>query len=218
MPKLNHRACVASASASISITASSPGWPAIPKSKTQIKEGKEKGSSTVPAVYDTNADIEEEYRLFLENVCVHKNEDFVVEYEGKVIRYGDQAVADGGGNREDPVNEKKKVMDVVGISLDNVYTKSVPEPNPLHSRASRRKVKEVVDLEMDEKNEAAPLLKGKGVEKVIEMEMEDERLVLALPKMGTTTSLTNTSDGHETEAHTTSNKDPHLPRVLVISA
>lgn len=39
---------------------------------------------------------------------------------------------------------------------------------------------------------------------VIGMEVEDEQLVLALPKPGTTTSLTNPSKHHETEPYTTS--------------
>ncbi|XP_015691379.1 uncharacterized protein LOC102711880 [Oryza brachyantha] len=78
-------------------------------------EDEEKGSSTVPAVYDINADIEEEYRLFLENARVYENEDFVVEYGGKVIRYGGEAVDDDGCT-EVPVKKEKKM--VVVISSD----------------------------------------------------------------------------------------------------
>ncbi|EAZ29926.1 hypothetical protein OsJ_13980 [Oryza sativa Japonica Group] len=185
MPKPNPR----TASSSAAAAASSPD--------TVRKEREE---NTVPAVYDASADIEDDYRLFLENLLVYENEDFVLEYEGKVVRYGgDEAVSAGGGSRgEDPVmekeKEKEKEVDVV--------------------------MKKVVDKEkMDEKNEAAaPLVKGKGVGKVIGMEVEDEQLVLALPKPGTTTSLTNPSKRHETEPHTTSNKDRHLSHVVVIGA
>uniref|UniRef100_J3LW21 Uncharacterized protein n=1 Tax=Oryza brachyantha TaxID=4533 RepID=J3LW21_ORYBR len=77
-------------------------------------EDEEKGSSTVPAMYDVNADIEEEYRLFLENARVYENEDFVVEYGGKVIRYGE--AVDDDGCTEVPVEKEKKM--VVVISSD----------------------------------------------------------------------------------------------------
>uniref|UniRef100_A0A0D3FSP2 Uncharacterized protein n=1 Tax=Oryza barthii TaxID=65489 RepID=A0A0D3FSP2_9ORYZ len=177
---------------------------------------KEREENTVPAVYDASADIEDDYRLFLENVRVYENEDFVLEYEGKVVRYGgDEAVSAGGGSRgEDPVmeeeKEKEKEVDVVVISSssDDESTKIVSEPNPLDRGVFQRKMKKVVDKEkMDEKNEAAaPLVKGKGVGKVIGMEVEDEQLVLALPKPGTTTSLTNPSKRHETEPYTTSRR------------
>uniref|UniRef100_A0A0E0DAV5 Uncharacterized protein n=1 Tax=Oryza meridionalis TaxID=40149 RepID=A0A0E0DAV5_9ORYZ len=195
MPKPNHRAASSAAAA-----ASSPAG------------RKEQEENTVPAVYDASADIEDDYRLFLENVRVYENEDFVLEYEGKVVRYGgDEAVSAGGGSRgEDPVMEKEKEekeKEVVVISSsDDESTKSVPESNPLDRGVFQRKMKKVVDQEkMDEKNEAAaPLVKGKGVGKVIGMEVEDEQLVLALPKPGTTTSLTNPSKRHETEPHTTS--------------
>uniref|UniRef100_A0A0E0P5H3 Uncharacterized protein n=1 Tax=Oryza rufipogon TaxID=4529 RepID=A0A0E0P5H3_ORYRU len=199
MPKPNPRAASSSAAAAVS----SPD-----------AGRKEREENTVPAVYDASADIEDDYRLFLENVRVYENEDFVLEYEGKVVRYGgDEAVSAGGGSRgEDPVmeeeKEKEKEVDVVVISSssDDESTKIVSEPNPLDRGVFQRKMKKVVDKEkMDEKNEAAaPLVKGKGVGKVIGMEVEDEQLVLALPKPGTTTSLTNPSKRHETEPYTTS--------------
>lgn len=93
----------------------------------------------MPAVYDASADIEDDYRLFLENLLVYENEDFVLEYEGKVVRYGgDEAVSAGGGSRgEDPVmekeKEKEKEVDVVVISSssDDESTKIISEPNPL---------------------------------------------------------------------------------------
>uniref|UniRef100_A0A0E0DAV4 Uncharacterized protein n=1 Tax=Oryza meridionalis TaxID=40149 RepID=A0A0E0DAV4_9ORYZ len=209
MPKPNHRAASSAAAA-----ASSPAG------------RKEQEENTVPAVYDASADIEDDYRLFLENVRVYENEDFVLEYEGKVVRYGgDEAVSAGGGSRgEDPVMEKEKEekeKEVVVISSsDDESTKSVPESNPLDRGVFQRKMKKVVDQEkMDEKNEAAaPLVKGKGVGKVIGMEVEDEQLVLALPKPGTTTSLTNPSKRHETEPHTTSGAaDPAMETDPVMS-
>uniref|UniRef100_A0A0E0I6X3 Uncharacterized protein n=1 Tax=Oryza nivara TaxID=4536 RepID=A0A0E0I6X3_ORYNI len=213
MPKPNPRAASSSSAAATS-------------SPDAVR--KEREENTVPAVYDASADIEDDYRLFLENVLVYENEDFVLEYEGKVVRYGgDEAVSAGGGSRgEDPVmekeKEKEKEVDVVVISSssDDESTKIVSEPNPLDRGVFQRKMKKVVDKEkMDEKNEAAaPLVKGKGVGKVIGMEVEDEQLVLALPKPGTTTSLTNPSKHHETEPYTTSNKDRHLSHVVVIGA
>lgn len=74
------------------------------KKKARVGDEEKKPSSMVPAVYDANADIEEEYRLFLENVRVYENDDFVVEYEGVVVRYGGEAVADhGAGTGAPPV-------------------------------------------------------------------------------------------------------------------
>ncbi|XP_052151836.1 uncharacterized protein LOC127770209 [Oryza glaberrima] len=163
MPKPNPRA--ASSSAAAAAAASSPD-----------AVRKEREENTVPTVYDASADIEDDYRLFLENVLVYENEDFVLEYEGKVVRYGgDEAISAGGGSRgEDPVmeeeKEKEKEVDVVVISSssDDESTKIVSEPNPLDRGVFQRKMKKVVDKEkMDEKNEAAaPLVKGKGVGKV----------------------------------------------------
>lgn len=133
MPKPNPRAASSSAAAATS-------------SPDAVR--KEREENTVPAVYDASADIEDDYRLFLENVLVYENEDFVLEYEGKVVRYGgDEAVSAGGGSRgEDPVmekeKEKEKEVDVVVISSssDDESTKIVSEPNPLDRGVFQRKV------------------------------------------------------------------------------
>ncbi|EEC68123.1 hypothetical protein OsI_36031 [Oryza sativa Indica Group] len=165
MPKPNHHASATSASAASSdpmdSTASYQGGLGH-KSKTKIKKGKEKGSSTVPAVYDVNADIEEEYRLFLENVRVHENEDFVLEYDGKVIRYGGEEMDDDDSCIEVLMKEKEEVLKALVISSDDESPTSLRRV--YENDSSRQKVEMVVDDQekMNEKNEVALRLKGKG--------------------------------------------------------
>ncbi|XP_066161681.1 uncharacterized protein [Oryza sativa Japonica Group] len=165
MPKPNHHASATSASTAsgnpMDSTVSYQGGLGH-KSKTKIKKGKEKGSSTVPAVYDVNADIEEEYRLFLENVRVHENEDFVLEYDGKVIRYGGEEMDDDDSCIEVSMKEKEEVLKALVISSDDESPTSLRRV--YENDSSRQKVEMVVDDQekMNEKNEVALRLKGKG--------------------------------------------------------
>uniref|UniRef100_A0A0E0F5J8 Uncharacterized protein n=1 Tax=Oryza meridionalis TaxID=40149 RepID=A0A0E0F5J8_9ORYZ len=165
MPKLNHHASATSSSAAsgdpMDSTASYQGGLGH-RSKTKIKKGKEKGSSTVPAVYDVNANIEEEYRLFLENVHVHENDDFVLEYDGKVIRYGGEEMDDDDSCIEVPMKEREEVLKALVISSDDESPMSLRRVYDCDS--SRQKVETVVDDQekMNEKNEVALRLKWKG--------------------------------------------------------
>uniref|UniRef100_A0A0D9W285 Uncharacterized protein n=1 Tax=Leersia perrieri TaxID=77586 RepID=A0A0D9W285_9ORYZ len=132
------------------------------------REDLEKGSRTVTVVYHVNTEIEDEYWLFLENVCVYENEDFLVEYEGKVIRYGGGEVVDDDGNLENPAKEEeeKKVV----VSLDEPSDDSMMsfmELDPLDNSTPRQKAQKVTEDKenMDEEDEHVVSIKGKGAYK-----------------------------------------------------
>uniref|UniRef100_A0A0D9W2R3 Uncharacterized protein n=1 Tax=Leersia perrieri TaxID=77586 RepID=A0A0D9W2R3_9ORYZ len=163
MPKQNHHA----ATAPSSIDSEKPnkkrrrarigarlrgGASASSRAGVGCKRWREDLDKGRPIGYDASAEIEDEYRLFLENMRVYRNGNFVVEYDGKVIRYGEGEVGADGGNREDPDES----------SDDSIM--SFLEPDPLDDTAPWRKTKKVTDImkEMDKENEAVVPIKGKG--------------------------------------------------------
>uniref|UniRef100_J3LW22 Uncharacterized protein n=1 Tax=Oryza brachyantha TaxID=4533 RepID=J3LW22_ORYBR len=172
-----------------------------------------------------SADIEAEYRLFLENVCIYDNEDFVVEDEGRVIRYGGEA-STGGSSRDPPAEAEKKKTISSDESSNEATIRTSPRCSNLHCGVLLQKAKRVhkekgmkikkndnivIPLKMEDGRIKAKREKKdkKGVEKnanIVDTKMEDGRIqgvekvqiMLALEKSRTGTNLTNPSDGHET--------------------
>uniref|UniRef100_A0A0D9W2R0 Uncharacterized protein n=1 Tax=Leersia perrieri TaxID=77586 RepID=A0A0D9W2R0_9ORYZ len=98
--------------------------------------------SWVPIKYDVNADVEDEYRVFLENVRVCKNGDFVLKYDGEEIWYGGEAsVKKDKNKRTRKRRRRRKVVEVMVISSDD----SANESNPIEGGATQQKAKKQKD-------------------------------------------------------------------------
>uniref|UniRef100_A0A0E0KN84 Uncharacterized protein n=1 Tax=Oryza punctata TaxID=4537 RepID=A0A0E0KN84_ORYPU len=128
------------------------------------EEEEEESSSGEPALHVPDPDIEEDYRVFLQNVRLVGNGGFVLEHEGNVIRYDASGAA---------------------ISSDESSDESVmgaPEPNP------RRRKEKFVEEDQEEEEDVKNVVAVRSRERDFTMVKEDQekkgKKVVDLPARG----------------------------------